>query len=272
VASRRLRALGLASTATTVTSRAAAGTVISQNPVAGTQVGKGSTIALKISHGLATVPNVVGSKRSAAEGTLRAAGLVPSVFTVPAAQSRGTVVAQKPAGGTRVPKGSKVRINVSNGKGAAPTTPTTTTTTTTTTAATVRVPSLVGASATFAQRRLVNAGLRARVVYVRSSQTAGKVVSQSPAAGTRVARGTRVLLNTSAGPSAGTFQPVPDVVGNDQATATSTLQGAGFKVYVIPLKVSNQSQDGKVVDEQPSGGSPAPRGATITIYVGKFSG
>jgi beta-lactam-binding protein with PASTA domain len=272
VAARRLRALGLASTATTVTSRTAAGMVISQSPAAGTQVGKGSTIALKISRGLATVPDVVGSKRAAAEGTLRAAGLVPSVFTVPAAQARGTVTAQRPQAGTRVPKGSKVRINVSNGTGGGATTAPTTTTTTTTPAATVRVPSFVGASGTFAQRRLVNAGLRARVVYVRSSQTAGRVLSQSPAAGTRVRRGTRVLLNVSAGPTAGAFQSVPDVVGNDQPTATSTLQGAGFKVYVIPLKVADQSSDGKVVDEQPSAASRAPRGATITIYVGRFTG
>jgi serine/threonine-protein kinase len=58
------------------------------------------------------------------------------------------------------------------------------------------------------------------------------------------------------------------VVGQDQQTATSTLQNAGFQVQAIMVPASDPSQNGMVVDEQPSGGTRAPDGSTVTIYVG----
>jgi len=61
-------------------------------------------------------------------------------------------------------------------------------------------------------------------------------------------------------------------VGQDEATATTTLQNAGFVVEVIDQPTTDQTQDGIVLDEQPVGGSRAPRGSVITIYVGRFSG
>jgi serine/threonine-protein kinase len=60
---------------------------------------------------------------------------------------------------------------------------------------------------------------------------------------------------------------VPDVVGEDQQTATSDLQNAGFQVQVITVPPTDPSQSGNVVDEQPAGGTRAPRGSTVTIYV-----
>jgi beta-lactam-binding protein with PASTA domain len=36
--------------------------------------------------------------------------------------------------------------------------------------------------------------------------------------------------------------------------------------------VTNQSKDGVVVDEQPSGGSGIPAGSQVTIFVGRFQG
>jgi beta-lactam-binding protein with PASTA domain len=65
---------------------------------------------------------------------------------------------------------------------------------------TVTVPRVVGRLVADAQRRLKAAGLRARVVRVRSLQEVGSVVSSRPTAGKRVARGTRVLIRVSSGP------------------------------------------------------------------------
>jgi beta-lactam-binding protein with PASTA domain len=61
---------------------------------------------------------------------------------------------------------------------------------------------------------------------------------------------------------------VPDVVGQDQQSATSTLRAAGFQVQVITVPPPDPSQSGNVVDEQPSGGTRAPKGSIVTIYVG----
>ena len=64
---------------------------------------------------------------------------------------------------------------------------------------------------------------------------------------------------------------VPDVVGEDQATATSDLEAAGFTVTAVDSQTSDPGQDGLVVDQDPSGGSTAS-GSDVTIYVGRYSG
>ena len=260
----RLRAAGLRSQVTSVPAKAAAGVVIAQNPTAGTSVAKGSTVSINVSKGQATVPDVVGQPASTAKTALRAAGLVPVEFKVPGAEPKGTVTAQKPLPSQRVPRGSKVRINVSTGTQAGGGT---TSTATTPTAQTVRVPNVVGLQQTAAQRRLHSAGLGAGVTYVASQQPSGQVVAERPAAGTQVRKGSKVQLSVSRGPNA-TTAVVPDVIGQDQQTATTTLQSAGFRVQVIMVSPPDPSQSGKVIDEQPGGGTRAPEGSTVTIYVG----
>jgi serine/threonine-protein kinase len=271
---KRLRAAGFASQVSTVAGTKPAGTVLSQTPASAQSVGKGSTVALKVSRGTAAVPDVVGQQAADAEAALTSAGLKPTVFRVPNAASKGTVVAQKPAAAAKAPRGSKVRINVSTGSQAAPpaTTGGTTTTTTTTRSSapvTVKVPKVVGLQQGPAQRRLHAARLGSRVLYVASQSPSGQVVSQAPSAGSTVKRGARVTIRVSLGPNQPQTTVVPDVVGNDQQTATSTLRSAGFGVQVIQVPVTDPSQVGMVVDEQPAGGSRAPNGSQVTIYVGQ---
>ena len=267
VAVKRLRTNGLAASTVSVASSKPSGTVLSQNPKAGASVSKGSTVAIRVSRGSTTVPNVIGQDQSGARAVLRGAGLVAAIFAVPNTQPKGTVVAQHPAAGSKVARGSKVRINVSTGS--TTTTPGTTPTTTTQSPSTVRVPNVVGIQQSPAQRRLNSAGLRSRVVYVASSKAKGLVIDQGPKAGTQVRRGSRVRIDVSLGPNPGSQANVPDVVGQDQQTATSRLQSAGFTVQTIMVPVTDPSQDGVVVDEQPAGGSKAPEGSQVTIYVGQ---
>lgn len=67
------------------------------------------------------------------------------------------------------------------------------------------------------------------------------------------------------GPSSGGVT-VPDVVGNDQATATSTLEGDGF-VVAVQNAYSGSVLAGNVISQDPVGGSSAPSGSTVTIVV-----
>jgi serine/threonine-protein kinase len=261
-----LKAEGLQSQVTTVPAKAAAGVVVKESPVAGTKVAKGSTVSLRVSKGETTVPDVRGQPASDAKAALQTAGLVPVESKVPSAQPKGTVTAQKPLPNKKVARGSKVRINVSTGSASAPVT-TTNGTTTTSATKTVKVPNVIGLQQTVAQRRLHSAGLGARVKYVSSQKPSGQVVAESPAGGTTVNKGSKVQISVSLGPGATTTQ-VPDVVGQDQQTATSTLRNAGFQVQVIMVQASDPSQNGTVVDEQPAGGTRAPDGSTVTIYVG----
>ena len=263
----RLKAAGLNGKVTAVPAQATAGTVVAQSPGAGTKVGKGSTVALKASRGQATVPDVRRQPAADAKGALRTAGLVPIEFQVPGTEPKGTVTAQKPLANQKVPRGSKVRINVSSGSAAGGGTGSGTTTESTSAPQTVTAPNVVGIQQSAAQRRLNDEGLRAQVKYVPSSRPAGVVTGQNPGGGTKVKKGTRVVLAVSRGPSP-TLTVVPNVVGKDSQTASTTLQNAGFKVQVLSVKPANPSQSGKVVDEQPAGGAHAPDGSTVTIYVG----
>jgi beta-lactam-binding protein with PASTA domain len=262
----RLQAAGLNGKVTTVPAQAPAGTVVAQGPAAGTQVGKGSTVSLKASQGQATVPDVRGQPAADAKGALRTAGLVPVEFQVPGTQPKGTVTAQNPLPNTKIPRGSKVRINVSSGS-AGGGTGSATTTKSASTPQTVTAPNVVGIQQNAGQRRLNAEGLRAQVKYVPSSRPAGVVTGQNPGSGTKVKKGTRVVLAVSRGPNP-TLTVVPNVAGKDQQTATTTLQNAGFKVQVLTVKPANPGQRGKVVDEQPAGSTHAPDGSTVTIYVG----
>jgi beta-lactam-binding protein with PASTA domain len=270
-ATAELRAQGLAVGTSSVASSKPRGTVLSQSPAAGAKVAKGSTVVIRVSRGMVSVPDMVGQTRGTAVSAIRAAGLVPQAFTVPSAQSKGTVVSQSPKAGKRVPGGSKVRLNISSGQtsGGVPPPPPPPPPPPGTRPATVAVPDVTGRAQEAAQRQLNSAGLKAGVVYVPSDQPEGTVVSQSPEAGTTQKRGTRIQLNVSLGPTPGEQRAVPDVRGEDPAAAKAKLESAGFKVQTLPQGVTDASQIGTVVDEQPAGGRSAPVGSTVTIYVGR---
>jgi serine/threonine-protein kinase len=122
------------------------GTVISQDPGAGTLVLSGSTVALVVARAPATarVPDVRGDPASIARTILTTAGFkVVKVTRIVTRRSRGgLVLAQTPAAGSTVKKGSTVTIVVGRFRASPPppttttTTPTTTTTTPTTTTTT----------------------------------------------------------------------------------------------------------------------------------------
>jgi beta-lactam-binding protein with PASTA domain len=264
----RLKAAGLDSQVTTVAAKAKAGLVVRESPAAGTTVAKSSTVSLQASKGPTTVPDVVGQPVADAKAALQTAGLVPVEFKVPGAQPKGTVTAQRPAANKNVPRASKVRINVSTGAAGGVGTTTSAGTTTApppATAQKVAVPNVLQLQQSAAQRPLHDAGVRAQVKYVVSQKPAGVVLGQNPSGGTKVRKGSRVILAVSRGPNP-TLTAVPNVVGQTKRTAMTTLQNAGFTVQV--LTVSNASQSGRVVDEQPAGSTRAPQGSSVTIYVG----
>jgi serine/threonine-protein kinase len=139
-------------------------------------------------------------------------------------------------------------------------------------AATVTVPDVTGRQQEVAQKQINAAGLKAGVVYVASDEPQGTVVSQAPEGGTTQKRGTRIQLNVSLGPTPGTLKGVPEVRNLDPGAARAKLTAAGFKVQTLLQGVSDPSQVGKVVDEQPAGGKNAPAGSVVTIYVGRRGG
>jgi len=259
---------GFKSTVTRVASSRPKDIVISQSPAAGVTAATGTTVTLVASSGAkpVVVPQVVGQTQGSAVNALTGVGLKSVLHNVGSAKPAGIVVAQKPAAGKQVDKGSTVTLNVSTG-----TPSTTTVATTTTAAASVSMPKVTALAQTPALRQLNTLGLRPQVVYRKSSEPVNRVLQQSPAAGSTLRRNSPVSLVVSAGPSPQPTTPVPNVVGQDQATAANNLESAGFKVVVLNRPVTNQSKDGLVVDEQPQGGSGIPAGSQVTVFVGRFS-
>src|SRR5438876_622403 len=99
------------------------------------------------------------------------------------------------------------------------------------------------------------AGLTRGAVAQQSSSTvaSGSVISQSPAAGTSVAKGSAVNLVVSTGPNPVGQVAVPNVVGQTQATATSAITGAGLTRGAVAHQSSSMVASGSVIRE-PRGG------------------
>jgi beta-lactam-binding protein with PASTA domain len=170
----------------------ASGSVISESPVAGTLVTLGSAVNLVVSTGPApvAVPNVVGQTQAAAATAITGAGLVVGTVTTASSGTvaSGSVITGSPVAGTLVTLGSAVNLVVSTGP------------------AQVAVPNVVGQTQAAATTAITGAGLV--VGTVRTVRTpfigtvaSGRVISESPVAGTLVALGSAVNLVVSTGPA-----------------------------------------------------------------------
>jgi beta-lactam-binding protein with PASTA domain len=118
----------------------APGTVLSQAPVAGTQLPAGQTVGLTVAQAPkeVAVPEVLGQNETQAAAALGRAGFNPKAVTraVSDPAQVGIVLKQSPAGGHTAPRGATVTIAVGELQTGTATTPTTTTTTPTSTSTT----------------------------------------------------------------------------------------------------------------------------------------
>ena len=254
-----LRADGLVGVASPQTSTAPPGTVIGQRPQAGALVPKGSYVYLTVSVGAQTalIPKVAGLPQGKAEALLRAAGFVPIATQQPSKRfAAGTVIGTSPPEAVEAQKGATVVLYVSSGppvEGA------------------VGVPAVVGSSETAAQEALLAAGLTPKVVGNRETSTypPGTVLVQSPAAGSKLAKGGTVSLIVAAPRRQ---LAVPNVVGKQEAQAAAELGAAGFKVAVRQEPVSERKEVGEVLEQLPPAGQQLRPGETVTIVVGSPQG
>jgi serine/threonine-protein kinase len=156
------------------------GNVISTQPVALSQVLVGSRVAVVVSSGpeQATVPNVVGQQKPVAEAKLGDAGFRVTALEQSSDRPKGEVIAQSPGAGVTVDKGSRVTITVSKGPQK------------------VKVPDVKGQTKSQAKSTLQAAGftVTTKEQFTSDSTQVGKVIDQSPAAGTKVKKGSGVTI------------------------------------------------------------------------------
>jgi eukaryotic-like serine/threonine-protein kinase len=158
---------------------------------------------------------------------------------------RGLAIGTEPAAGIQLSTAQPVTLLISRG------------------ANTVIVPDVVGMDDRAALSALQNVGLAGIELQRDSTEPQGRVLSQSPAGGRSVARGSQVTIFASTG-----VITVPDVVGQDRKAAVNALKKAGFVVAVTEQSTLESAEVGRVISEFPPAGSRGQRGDTVTISVG----
>ena len=252
-ASAKLRAAGLSPLPSLASSATvASGRVISQTPAAGSRVSSGSRVSIAVSSGpgSAALQSVAGQTPAQAINSLRAAGFKPArKDEASATVAQGKVIGTEPPAGTELQVGSPVSVLVSSGP------------------AQVRVPDVSGDSKSGAEAALTAVGLAVGTVgeQVSTSEAAGNVLSQAPAAGSSVRTGSKVNLTIA---KTSNEVAVPKVVGQSETQAAAALGGAGFSPSVATTPTSEQSKVGVVLKQSPAGGQVARKGSTVTLTVG----
>lgn len=175
-----------------------AGSIIRQNPKAGRTVKEGQKITLTVSLGTqyVTVPETKNMVAEDAEQTLKDMGL--NVLQKPMQDNTvasGSVIYSSPAAGETVEGGSTVILYTSRAVAQS----------------TVMVPSLTGKTIEDARNDVRDLNVSIRTVDQASSEPAGTVLSQSPAAGSEVRISAVITLVVSTGvPETPVETPTPD--------------------------------------------------------------
>jgi serine/threonine-protein kinase len=192
-------------------------------------------------------PNVLGQPEAQARATLTGAGF--KVKTQPVASDTvqtGQVVSQTPVQGTKLHHGDTVTLGVSSGAGP------------------VTVPDVTTQSFDAANLTLTGKGLKVNKQTAASENVpANNVISMDPAPGTAVPKGSTVTLVVSAGPAP---VSVPNVVGDDSATAAATMSNAGLRVRVVN-QPNATAPPNTVTRTDPAANTPAQKGSTVTLFV-----
>jgi eukaryotic-like serine/threonine-protein kinase len=237
-----------------VTTDKKSGIVIRQDPQPGTRAKDGSTVTLTVSQGpgSTTVPSVTGLPENQAKQAIKQSRLKVSRVQSETSDSvaAGDATRTDPGAGVPLGVGSGVTLFISKGKPL------------------VTVPDVVGFTQSNAQATLKNDGFSvSSSTQVSTSVPAGNVISQSPSGNTQVAPNSSVSIVVAQAPPK---VNVPDVVGQKADTAAGNITGAGLKVSRKTQTVTDPTQDGVVISENPGANTSVDKGSTVTIVIGKF--
>lgn len=217
------------------------------------------------------MPNLLGKTMTEAKIELKELGIDITLKGSESSSkySAGQIMEQNIAEGTKVEVGSSVEVTIagsgSSGTSGSSTSSTAADSTSSTTDTEATVPNVVGKDEATARAAIEAAGLTVGTVTESSSDTvtSGLVISQTVAANTKTAKGTKVNLVLSSGPSS---VKVTDVIGHEQSRAEQELAAAGFQVSVKEA-YSSDVRSGLVISTTPDRGTPAKPGSTVTMTV-----
>ena len=135
----------------------------------------------------------------------------------------------------------------------------------------VTVPDVRGMSEENAKALLNKKGLGIQVVTRKESKKykAGKISKQTPEAGEKVSKHTKIEVVVSSG-LVGSKKAILDVRGMSETEAQNELEEAGFKV-TSSFQYDDSVESGKVISTTPEAGTKAEKGSTVTMLVSQGS-
>ena len=229
------------------------GKVFAQDPEPGTDLKKNSKVTISVSVGVGTapVPNVTGMTVNDAKRALTQAKFQVKVDPAESSSSiaPNSVIRTTPAADGEAEVGSVVNIVPSKG---------------------VAIPNVVNLPQPDAFAALTQAGLVPQVETEASDTIpAGSVTRTDPPFGTEgIAGGSSIKMFVSTGSSK---VDVPSVVGLSVSQASSTIAGANLKSSLTFRAVTLQSNDGKVLEQNPAAGTPVDPQTTVVLTVGEYT-
>ncbi|MFI6579102.1 Stk1 family PASTA domain-containing Ser/Thr kinase [Nocardiopsis sp. NPDC050513] len=129
----------------------------------------------------------------------------------------------------------------------------------------VAVPDVVGETEDSARSTLTDAGFEDVTTEEQADEAEpGTVLETDPGAGTEHPVDEEVVLVVSAGPEA---VEIPDVQGQPEAQAMSTLSGEGFDNVRTEQRASDEVAEGSAVGTDPAAGQEAAPDSEITLYI-----
>ena len=125
---------------------------------------------------------------------------------------------------------------------------------------------IVGMSKDEAEKALAKIGLELDFVYQESDKEDGTVLEQGEKKGTMVEKGSIITVIIAGENPNVTLIAVPDVVGEDEATAEQTLKDKGFKV-TKDYEYSDTVEAGKVISQTPEADEKKTKDTRVTIII-----
>lgn len=199
------------------------------------------------------MPVVVGQDVDAARQALVDKGLIPELtYEESDDYSEGIVMDASVKEGTQIPVGTTVTLTVCS------------------TESQVEVPDVVGKTSENAQSILSEQGFSV-IVNQESSDDVdeGKVISQSPDAGTEADRGSSVTISVSTGPDTSNQVQMPDLIGMTEQEARATLNALGLKAGNVRTVVTDDTSNaGLVISQDVDEGETLEKGTAVNFSLG----
>ena len=226
--------------------------VVEQDPNPGEEAEVGSVVTLEVSNGPGEVrvPSVAKLPQEQAVKEIQKARLKVTIEREFSDEvDEDFALRTVPRAGVEVTRGTRITLFVSDGPEQ------------------VTVPEVTGLSQSSAEARLRAEGLGVAVAEQESEETEGSVIAQDPGGGSQVDRGATVTITVSLGIEK---VAVPSVVGLSARDAQGQLAGAGLSTARSERTVSDEAQDGVVIEQRPGAGAEVEEGTQVVIVVGVF--